>query len=410
MKAYLRNVQDKKGKSPFNDSKLRLTIGMIVKNEEKTLEKCLKSLAPLLQAVPSELIITDTGSTDRTVEIAKKYTENLIYFDWCDDFSAARNTGLKAARGEWFMFIDGDEWFEDVTEIIDFFNRGECSRYGSASYKKRNYHDQEGKTYTDFNAIRIFKRYDGIHFSNIVHEFIYGLEPTKFLQAYVHHFGYIYHNQEDLMKKFQRNRKLLEKALKVNPNDIRSLFHLAQEYSNVKNYEKVIECSKKGLCIEKKYPDRMYQLSLQHALLTGYFYSGAYQKVLDTLEEFLVSGKREEIDFLDFYFCAEVSAFKLKQFQKAIQFGQKYLDTYKKYQEHKLDMGRLLYVGLFFIEPGYKEEVNLMIGQSRKAVELATLLKKQIETLIACGKLHEAGVATAQLAVLFPHDEDACQS
>ncbi len=106
---------------------------------KKTLDKCLSSLKPLLKAVPSELIITDTGSTDSTVEIAQKYTDHIIHFEWCDDFSAARNTGLDAARGEWFLYLDGDEWFDDVTELVDFFNSGECDQYGTMAYIQRNY-------------------------------------------------------------------------------------------------------------------------------------------------------------------------------------------------------------------------------------------------------------------------------
>ncbi|MBQ8841096.1 MAG: glycosyltransferase, partial [Ruminiclostridium sp.] len=86
-----------------------LTIGMIVKNEEKYLEQCLNGIKPILEQVDSELIIADTGSTDRTVEIAKKFTDNVFYFEWIKDFSAARNSTLEKAKGEWFMFVDGDE-------------------------------------------------------------------------------------------------------------------------------------------------------------------------------------------------------------------------------------------------------------------------------------------------------------
>ena len=77
-----------------------LSIGMIVKNEEKYLERCLNGIKPILDNVDSELIITDTGSTDNTIEIAKKFTDKVFCFDWCDDFAAARNFGLKEAKGE----------------------------------------------------------------------------------------------------------------------------------------------------------------------------------------------------------------------------------------------------------------------------------------------------------------------
>ena len=51
----------------------------------------------------------------------REYTDNIVSFDWCDDFAAARNAGLEHAKGEWFLYLDDDEWFEDVTTIIDFF-------------------------------------------------------------------------------------------------------------------------------------------------------------------------------------------------------------------------------------------------------------------------------------------------
>ena len=99
----------------------------------------MESIKPILEAVPSELIAVDTGCTDGSVKIVEEYADKIIKFKWCDDFSKARNTGLKAASGEWFMFIDDDEWFEDATEIIEFFNSGEYKSYGRASYLVRNY-------------------------------------------------------------------------------------------------------------------------------------------------------------------------------------------------------------------------------------------------------------------------------
>ena len=68
-----------------------LSIGMMVKNEEKNLDKCLSSVMPLVDNLGAELIIVDTGSEDKTVEIAKKYTDKLYFHKWNNDFSAMRN-------------------------------------------------------------------------------------------------------------------------------------------------------------------------------------------------------------------------------------------------------------------------------------------------------------------------------
>jgi hypothetical protein len=80
-----------------------LTIGMIVKNESKILGECLKALTSLRENVKCELIIVDTGSEDNTVEIAKEYADEVRYFEWNGDFSAARNESLRDAKGDWFM-------------------------------------------------------------------------------------------------------------------------------------------------------------------------------------------------------------------------------------------------------------------------------------------------------------------
>ena len=112
-------------KSKQNDM-IMLTIGMIVKNEEKVLRRCLTSLQPLMNEIRCELIIADTGSTDSTVEIAKEFTSNVFHFEWIDDFAAARNSTLEKAKGKWFMFLDADEYLDDdISEILHFFKSPE---------------------------------------------------------------------------------------------------------------------------------------------------------------------------------------------------------------------------------------------------------------------------------------------
>ena len=100
---------------------IQLSISLLASGRAASLERCLDSLRPLMMQVPSELIVVFTGTDERVREIAERYTDQVIPFTWCNDFSAARNAGLKAARGEWFMYIDDDEWFEDVSEIIQFY-------------------------------------------------------------------------------------------------------------------------------------------------------------------------------------------------------------------------------------------------------------------------------------------------
>lgn len=84
---------------------VKLSVCMIVRNEEAALPRCLKSI----EGVGDECVIVDTGSTDRTPEIARAFGATVHFFDWCDDFSAARNQSLTYAQGEWVLVLDADE-------------------------------------------------------------------------------------------------------------------------------------------------------------------------------------------------------------------------------------------------------------------------------------------------------------
>jgi len=92
-----------------------LTLSMIVKNEENMLEDCLKSV----QGLVDEIVIVDTGSTDKTLEIAKKYNAKIHHFKWIDDFAEARNEALKFSTGKWILYLDADERIDRDNLIIE---------------------------------------------------------------------------------------------------------------------------------------------------------------------------------------------------------------------------------------------------------------------------------------------------
>ncbi len=198
-----------------------VSIGMIVKNEEKYLEDCLKAMSPIREAVPSELIVVDTGSTDRTVEIAEQYADQVLHFEWCDDFSAARNVSLEAASGEWFLYLDGDEILEENCGPIIEFLKLPNNPYGTASLIQRNYSDYEHTEYSDFHMIRLYRNIPGMRFQGSIHESINPfIVPTKDISVIAHHDGYVQGVNE---KKQQRNQKLLLLELEKNPEDVRIL-------------------------------------------------------------------------------------------------------------------------------------------------------------------------------------------
>ncbi len=90
---------------PEASAEPKLSVCLIVKNEERFLARCLKSV----REIASQIVVVDTGSTDRTVEIAREHNAEVHSFTWCDDFSAARNLSLLHARGDWVLILDADE-------------------------------------------------------------------------------------------------------------------------------------------------------------------------------------------------------------------------------------------------------------------------------------------------------------
>lgn len=233
-----------------------LSIGMIVKNEEKYLERCLTALKPILESIDSELIIADTGSTDNTVEIAKKFTDNVFHFEWINNFAAARNSTLERARGEWYMFIDADEILQDCTDIIRFFKSGEYKKYGSATYVIRSYSDsQNTQKYSDIRGYRLTVKRSDVVFADPIHE---GLEPIiapcKNLELIADHYGYLYYDNGILnelgRQKSERNLELLmrELAEQEATGKVRAAIYnqIADCYQVLGDVDKALEYINKG--------------------------------------------------------------------------------------------------------------------------------------------------------------------
>lgn len=231
-----------------------LSIGLIVKNEEKYLEQCLTALQPILNSLDSELIIADTGSTDNTVEIAKKFTDNVFYFEWINDFAAARNSTLERATGEWYMFIDADEIFQSCDNIIKFFKSGEYQKYTLATYTIRNYSKLgDYSNYNDHYGLRLCKRVPGIRFKGAIHEIFdtSGINSVlKFIPDIADHFGYVFTSDTELQnKKMQRNLELLYKLVESGPFTDHPLAYkqIADCLSITNETEKALEYVNKGI-------------------------------------------------------------------------------------------------------------------------------------------------------------------
>ena len=120
-----------------------LSVVMIVKNEEKYLDKTLHALKDLRRDIDSELIILDTGSTDNTVEIAKKYTDKVYFAKWNDNFADMRNISISYASGDWILILDADEKLTNYDKLKEFFYSDTHKKYNSATIELKNIFDKK---------------------------------------------------------------------------------------------------------------------------------------------------------------------------------------------------------------------------------------------------------------------------
>lgn len=228
-----------------------LTISLLCSGRDKSTEDCLRSIRKVADAIgDSEIIVIDTGCNNQVKAILQQYADQIIPFSWCDDFSAARNIGIDAASGKWFMFIDDDEWFIDPTPIINFFKSGTYKAYTRATYKVRNYKDLQGKDYSDSLASRIFKLGDkkNHRFLGRVHEYYAALPGPEFhIDCHAEHYGYAFISEKDRKKHSLRNIPLILKMIEEDSDNIKWPQQLVAEYYGLKEYSKLIEFSQKTL-------------------------------------------------------------------------------------------------------------------------------------------------------------------
>lgn len=254
------------------ENKKVLTVSLLVSNRIDTIRKCMESIRPLLEKIPSELIVVDTvgeENSDGSLAIAKEYATKVVRFEWCNDFAAARNAGLSLAEGEWFMFLDDDEWFEDVSEIVQFFQTNEYRNYASATYQIRNYKDMSGSSYGVAVLGRMTKRWPGLEFRGSVHEALSEWRrPCKDFNSFVHHYGYAYQTDEEKDAHRRRNESLLEKELEKNPKDMHYRAQMALELANYDNEKALAFCEETfRLCAENKTENAFqWQLALVFSL------------------------------------------------------------------------------------------------------------------------------------------------
>ncbi len=213
--------------------KINLSQCMIVKNEEKNIRKALT----WGKNIVCEQIVVDTGSTDRTVEIAEEMGAKVYHFNWIDDFSAAKNFAVEQASGNWIAFLDADEYFseEDTKKILPLLAQLEEERRKlmiplMVRSSLANL-DEEGKTTSIATQARLFSNVKSLRYAGSIHEtlMIGGTKAPSAFEARdvltIYHTGYSDTVYKET-RKLERNIEILKKEVNKDPENYEAWAYL----------------------------------------------------------------------------------------------------------------------------------------------------------------------------------------
>lgn len=213
-----------------------VSVCMIAKNEEKNIEKCLAAVKPY----DFEIIVVDTGSTDRTKEIAARYTDRIFDFTWIDDFSAARNFSLDKASNDFVLILDCDEIITEFDKKLtsdmigvhpEAVGRLAIDNHYISNRTDMVYQDRLGRLFN-----RRFFRFESPIHEQIVHN-TKGMHYESYdLPLRIDHVGYL-GSVTDLHSKVERNNALLFKELEKQPENPYIYFQIGQSYNMIYDYE-----------------------------------------------------------------------------------------------------------------------------------------------------------------------------
>lgn len=195
-----------------------ISLALIVRDAENTIDRCLDTFKECVD----EIVVVDTGSVDKTLDIVKKYTDKIYHFTWINDFSAARNYSFDQCTGDFIFWVDSDDYIlpEDIKKVNELDYSDKEIIIGNYEYA----HDEFGKSISTVPRERIVKRSLNLRWQGPIHEVL----PLNG-QIYISDIS-THHNKQHGSS--ERNLKMLEDIVKTDPSP-RNLYYLGKEYFEV---------------------------------------------------------------------------------------------------------------------------------------------------------------------------------
>ena len=235
---------------------MKLTLCMIVRDNENTIRPCIESIRPWVD----EIVVVDTGSKDRTPEILRSYGVKLFYFDWIDDFSAARNESINHASGEWIFWMDSDDTItaecgRKLRQLADSVHDENTMGFVMQVHCPGSQVNGLAE-YTVVDQVKMFRNRPDLRFEGRIHEQV--LMPIRAIggevvwtDIWVEHTG-SEQSEESQRKKVERDLRILRKDLEERPGHPFVLFNFAMTHAEMSEYEEALTWV--GKCLEVSNP------------------------------------------------------------------------------------------------------------------------------------------------------------
>lgn len=302
---------------------------MIVKNESKYIEKVLQSILPIQEHIDSEIIILDTGSTDNTVEIVKKYTNNVYFQEWNNDFATMRNKSISYAKGEWLFILDGDEVITNPESLINLFKLEKEKEFNSLFVNIRNIVNDLEEKFTINIIPRIFRNTKKFKYIGTVHEQPLLESPSTFLELTLDHYGYLSSDKELMERKFVRNSELLKKELEKDPDNIYYLHQLYCTFGMYKKYDEALIYARKAYETAKRKKVKLSSVMYVYSdLVTALFNKGQ----IDEIEKLCKEAIKAKDGLMDFYYYLGKVQMLQNKYKESIKSYEKYLEIQENYK------------------------------------------------------------------------------
>ncbi|MDD3946370.1 MAG: glycosyltransferase [Clostridia bacterium] len=314
-----------KGKLPT------LSVCMIVKNEEAFLGRCLKSVVDHVD----EIIIVDTGSTDRTVGIAKSFGARIYYHSWQDDFSLHRNQSISYAKGRWIFIIDADEEYSGSSQRSLREEVALADKRGIEALSMRVENScNEGKETVCLDSIRIFLSNGRIRYEGIVHNYLLGFKNHAASSGRIIHYGYD-QGPEAARKKFERTATLLQKQIEENPENALAHLYLSNSYASMNRNEEALRESLTTVELVEA-----QQITHKQFLKAYYTAARSYIQLQRPDEAEIIC--RRALDryggHIDIFATQTLISLIKNDWSGVIESGGKYREALERYRKHEIEL------------------------------------------------------------------------